>query len=148
MDTPQKYSKVKCYSSQTTDIALEQIFCSSKSHPGGYEVGINSNIQTEKTDEQNDSSPPKKSNDKQTKKAIELERKGQKDEVIIAGDSILKNVDQHRLSKTKKIKVRSFPWALIEDFSHFIKPLTNNNPTHVILHCLQTTALLYKQLTK
>ena len=55
--------------------------------------------------------------------------------MIIVGDSILKNIDQHRLSKTKKIKVRSFPGAVVEDFSHFIKPLLKNNPTHVILHC-------------
>ena len=55
--------------------------------------------------------------------------------MIIAGDSILKNIHQHRLSKTKKIKVRSFPGAVVEDFAYFMKPLLKNTPTHVILYC-------------
>ena len=35
----------------------------------------------------------------------------------------------------KRIKVPSSPRAVVEDFSHFIKPLLKDNPTHVILHC-------------
>ena len=75
------------------------IFCSSKSHPKYDNEQIDSNIQAEKTDEQNDSSSTMKSANKQTKKAIELERKDQKDEVIIAGDSILKNIAYQRRKK-------------------------------------------------
>ena len=51
--------------------------------------------------------------------------------MITAGDSILKNSFAYRRRK----KVRSFPGAVVEDFSHFIKPLLKNNPTHAILHC-------------
>ena len=48
---------------------------------------------------------------------------------------ILYHLKSEILSKTRKIKVRSFPRAAVKDFSHFIKPLLKNNPTYVILHC-------------
>ena len=44
-------------------------------------------------------------------------------EIIIAGDSILKNLQGHKMSKTSGVKVSSFPGCTTLDMKDHIKPL-------------------------
>ena len=57
-----------------------------------------------------------------------------KPKVIIAGDSIVKNVQGWRLSSKKDVKVHSFSGAKIADMNHHIVPLLERQPDEVILH--------------
>ena len=54
--------------------------------------------------------------------------------VMIAGDSILKNLKGYLMSRTKSVKVCSFPGATTQDMEYFLKPLMNREPNHIVLH--------------
>ena len=55
--------------------------------------------------------------------------------VIIAGDSIVKQVDENKkMSRNKSIKVRCFPGAKVEDMADYNKPLLKSQPTIIIVH--------------
>ena len=55
---------------------------------------------------------------------------------LIAGDSMLHEIDENRLSgaKPNSVKVRIFRGATIDDMKDFLKPYLNRSPTHIILH--------------
>ena len=57
-----------------------------------------------------------------------------KQSVIIAGDSIVKNIHQNKISRDRLVKVRSFPGATTEDFRDYVKPLIRDQPSCLILH--------------
>ena len=87
--------------------------------------------------------PGDKLPDKELRKAPAHERKQKnkfgkesslKPKVIIAGDSIIKNVQGWILSSKKDVKVRSFSGAKIADMNHHIEPLLEVKPDEVILH--------------
>ena len=52
----------------------------------------------------------------------------------IAGDSMLNGIDERRISKTHPVKVRFFPGARIKDIYHYLIPILEKKPEHLILH--------------
>ena len=54
----------------------------------------------------------------------------------IAGDSMLHEIDENRLSEAKSnsVKVRIFRGATIDDMKDFLKPYLKRSPTNIILH--------------
>lgn len=55
-------------------------------------------------------------------------------EIIIAGDSILKNLQGQKLSKESRVKISSFPGCTTLDMKDYVKPLLRRNPAEIILH--------------
>ena len=53
---------------------------------------------------------------------------------MIAGDSVLKHLQGHKISRNSRVKVSSFPGCTAEDMHDFIKPLLRKNPDEIILH--------------
>ena len=54
---------------------------------------------------------------------------------IIAGDSILKHLNSHKMSKDKKkVKVATFPGCAIRDVHDHIKPFLRKKPDQIIIH--------------
>ncbi|CAB4008485.1 Hypothetical predicted protein [Paramuricea clavata] len=55
---------------------------------------------------------------------------------VIVGDSIVKGLQQHKLSKAAKqnVGVKCFPGATVGDMSDYIKPVLRRTPDTVILH--------------
>ena len=54
--------------------------------------------------------------------------------VVIASDSIIKQVDENKMSRNSSIKVRCFPGAKVEDMADYTKPLLKSQPTTIIVH--------------
>ena len=54
--------------------------------------------------------------------------------VMIAGDSVLKHLQGHKMSRNSRVKISSFPGCTTEDMHDFIKPLLRKNPDEIILH--------------
>ena len=56
--------------------------------------------------------------------------------VVIAGDSLIKNVQCWKVSKGMKVKtvVKAFPGASVEDMFDYIKPTIKDHPEEIILH--------------
>ena len=54
--------------------------------------------------------------------------------VVIAGDSIVQQVDENKMSRNKSNKVRCFPGAKVEDMAGYTKPLLKSQPTTIIVH--------------
>ena len=52
----------------------------------------------------------------------------------MAGDSIVKHVDQRKMSRNNTVKVRSFPGARTEDMHHYTTPLLWEEPSTLIIH--------------
>ena len=69
-------------------------------------------------------------------KSEQVDNKGQqrKSTVIIAGDSIVKNLNGWMMSRAKRVKVHSFSGATTTEMKHFIKPLVQRKPSEIILH--------------
>ena len=53
---------------------------------------------------------------------------------LIAGDSILNNVQENRIGRSRCVKVRAFPGAKIEDMYDYLTPLLKKGPDTIILH--------------
>ena len=55
--------------------------------------------------------------------------------IIIAGDSILKHLNAHKMSKdNNKVKVATFPGWTIRDMRDHIKPIFRKKPNQLIIH--------------
>ena len=56
--------------------------------------------------------------------------------VLVAGDSMLKNLNHHKISKSTntRVHVKAFPGATVRDMEDHIKPGLRTNPDSVILH--------------
>lgn len=56
--------------------------------------------------------------------------------IIIIGDSVVKNVQSWRTSRStrSKILVKSFPGASLADFCHYLQPTLDRKPGEVIFH--------------
>ena len=52
---------------------------------------------------------------------------------LIAGDSILNGIEESRL-RNKKVKVRAFPGARVDDLYDYLAPLVKKRPSNIILH--------------
>ena len=55
--------------------------------------------------------------------------------MLIVGDSIVSGIEENRISRQwRKVKVKSFPGATIEDMYDHIKPLLKKCPKNIILY--------------
>ena len=53
---------------------------------------------------------------------------------VIVGDSMLEGIDERKMSSKRLIKVRKFPGATIDDMRHYLIPILEKKPDHIILH--------------
>ena len=54
--------------------------------------------------------------------------------VIVAGDSMLRDIHGWMMSRSNKVKVHSFSSANTSDMTHFLQPLMKKKPDHVLIH--------------
>ena len=54
--------------------------------------------------------------------------------IVIAGDSIVKDIKGWLMSRNKRVKISSFPGANTEDMKDFLTPLLRKKPDELILH--------------
>ena len=54
--------------------------------------------------------------------------------VIIAGDSTLKYLRGHKMSRNSQVKIATFPGCTTRDMKDHIKPLLRRNPDEIIIH--------------
>ena len=54
--------------------------------------------------------------------------------MFIAGDSILKNLQERKISRSAKVKVSSFSGCTIMDMRDHIKPVLRRNPNAIVMH--------------
>ena len=54
--------------------------------------------------------------------------------VMIAGDSVLKHLQGHKMARNSRVKVSSFTGCTTEDMHDFIKPVLRKKPDEIILH--------------
>ena len=65
----------------------------------------------------------------------ETHRKWSKNTTLIVGDSIVSGIEENRiLRQWRKVKVKSFPGATIEDMYDYIKPMLKKCPKNIVLH--------------
>ena len=65
----------------------------------------------------------------------ETRHKWSKNTTLIVGDSIVSDIEENRiLCQWRKVKVKSFPGATIEDMYDYIKPLLKKCPKNMTLH--------------
>ena len=57
-----------------------------------------------------------------------------KPEVILAGDSIVRNIHGWMMSRNKSVKVNSFLGATTEDIVSYLNTWTNRKPDHILLY--------------
>ena len=63
---------------------------------------------------------------------------------LVTEDSMLGHIDETRISRKFKVKVRPFPGAKTEDIFHYIVPLLEKMPHYVILHVGTNDAIDYE----
>ena len=72
---------------------------------------------------------------KNTSLENETYHKWSKNTTLIVRDSIVSGIEENRISRQwRKVKVISFPGAIIEDTCKYIKPLLKKCPKNIILH--------------
>ena len=54
--------------------------------------------------------------------------------VIVAGDSMLRDINGWKMSGSNKVKVHSFSGANTSDMTHFLQPLIKKKPDHILIH--------------
>ena len=62
------------------------------------------------------------------------DRKDTKPLAIVAGDSIIKDLNGRLMSRKNNVKIHCFPGSTTEDMTDFVKPLLKKNPSHFIFH--------------
>ena len=62
--------------------------------------------------------------------------------VIVAGDSIIKDLNGRMMSRKNNVKIHCFPGSTTEDMTDFVKPLLKKNPSHFIFHVVRTIYLV------
>ena len=64
-----------------------------------------------------------------------IHHKWSKNTTLIVCDSIVSSIEENKISRQwRKVKVKSFPGATIEDMYDYIKPLLKKCPKNIILH--------------
>ena len=62
-------------------------------------------------------------------------QKWSKDINLIVDDSMWPGIDKRRISKRdRKVKIKNFPGATIDDMYDYVKPLLKKCPDNIILH--------------
>ena len=86
-----------------------------------------------------------KSSKREEKSSQYGEERKKKPLVIVAGDSLLRDIKGWLMSRSKQVRINSFPGATTSDMFDFLKPLLKKDPDHVILNIgtndLQDTGL-------
>ena len=85
----------------------------------------------------NDNSDYEPKIDDKTNNKEETTKKSSNDHTLVMGDSMLKGLRQHSLSKATRsnVHVKCFPGAQIHHMKHYsIPPLSATKPNHVVLH--------------
>ena len=86
-----------------------------------------------------------KSSKPEEKSSKYCEERKKKPLVIVAGDSLLRDIKGWLMSRSKQVKINSFPGATTSDMFDLLKPLLKKDPDHVILNIgtndLQDTGL-------
>ena len=87
------------------------------------------------TVELSEASQSPKSSSKQSRSKTNMINNGAwpKNTVLIAGDSMLSNIDETKLSHRYHTKVRAFKGSSIEDLHDYLKPLLKKRPDKIIL---------------
>ena len=76
----------------------------------------------------------KASDTKEDARKAETTKQPRKPKIIVAGDSILKNLHGWMMARSKSIKIHSFPGATNKDMVSYLTPLFNKRPDHILLH--------------
>ena len=63
---------------------------------------------------------------------------------LVTGDSMFGHIDETRMSRKFKVKVRPFSGAKTEDMFHYLVPLLEKMPDYVILHVGTNDAIDYE----
>ena len=63
---------------------------------------------------------------------------------LVTGDSMLGHIDETRMSRKFKVKVRPFPGAKTEEMFHYLVPFLEKMPDYVILHVGTNDAIDYE----
>ena len=58
-----------------------------------------------------------------------------KEQAFIIGDSMVKDLEGHKMSRRKKITVHSTSGADSAAFKHYIKPVITKKPKQIVIHC-------------
>ena len=74
----------------------------------------------------------------------EIHHKWSKSTTLIVGDFIASGIEENRISRQwRKVKVKSFPGATIEDMYDYIKPPLKKCPKNIILHIGRNNTVNY-----
>ena len=65
---------------------------------------------------------------------------------LIVGDFIVEGIDGRRMTSKWIIKVIKFPGAIINDLYHYLIPLLEKKPHHLILHVGTNDVIHYKRI--
>ena len=65
---------------------------------------------------------------------IDEDEKWKPKTTLIAGDSMLLGIDESRISANRKVKVRCFRGAKVNDMYDYLNPLLKKCPDNIILH--------------
>ena len=71
----------------------------------------------------------------QIKDKPDIKSKPRPKQIIVAGDSIVMGLRGWMMSRDNRVKIHSFCRANTDEMQHFLKPLLDRDPFHVILHC-------------
>ena len=64
---------------------------------------------------------------------------------VVIGDSMVVGIDERKMLSKRLKKVRSFPGATCSDMYHYLVPILEKNPDHVILHVETNDAAHYER---
>ena len=80
--------------------------------------------------------------------------KPMKPRILVAGDSMVRDLKGWLMSRNKSVKVRSFSGATTEDMESYLIPLMNKKPDHILLHlgtnnlAVDTTEVIVEKLLR
>ena len=117
-----------------------------------YEDFLNAKEKLTKETTDNSDSTVEKRN-LETKNSMSSDKKAwPKNTILVISDSIMNNIEENRLSRSRNVKVRPFIVSTIEDMFSYITPLLKKRPTYILLHVgtnnstEQTSTEIFNQL--
>ena len=98
-------------------------------------TNLHAEEQSEFTEIQSDHRKSDNSNNQRANNRPQNAKESNPTNVVIAGDSIIKHINAHKLSKADtKVWVTSFPGCTTLDMDDYIKPILRRKPDKLILH--------------
>ena len=98
-------------------------------------TNLHAEEQSEFTEIQSDQTKSDNSNNQRANNRPQNAKESNPTNVVIAGDSIIKHINAHKLSKADaKVRVSSFPGCTTLDMDDYIKPILRRKPDKLILH--------------